>query len=296
MADIIKQEAKDSKTVENTTAVNKEAPSPQMITIPQVKAQDFLIGLTDALTGVEDLKSTASDLAEQRKKELDLFESQIIKKLNALYESTSSLQKSLECKENYENYLEERIKNTALENDVVMLERHLEKEKLEYHTFIDLLKTKVIELESADKIIKKNVEDFGNEIQGIVDAYSNQVKEANDSYSKSIKVTYEKHSDNLDEKLNEFGKGVMEKYTSHYEALKISSQKLLSEYVNNCKNNTDTMKNAALDFLKQCQIQNKELIAKIPKVKQNKFELKDILIIILSGTSIIGMLVSYLFM
>ena len=66
---------------------------------------------------------------------------------------------------------------------------------------------------------------------------------------------------------------------------------MLKSYTEKCQQHLDTVKKQSIDFLKQCEVENKKLIEKVPAVANSKLSKKDVIIYVLAGVSVASLLV-----
>ena len=251
----------------------------QMITIPQANAENFLIGLAQTLNDVQDLKEIVNTLIDSKNTELDRFRDETITKFNALIDSTSSLKEKIDIAGTYEKYLEERIKNGNLASEVALLETQLQKEKAEISLFIREVTNKIDncvigignkidELQSADDIIKNSIAEFKEETEKVSSSYT----------------------ESADQKLAEISKQLLANSKNEYEILKGQADGMIKSYTEKCQVHLETVKKQSIDFLKQCELENKKLIESVPSVKDKKFNKKDFIVYSLALTSFACML------
>lgn len=244
---------------------------PKMITIPQAESEKFLIGLTNILDDVQDLKEVATSLISSRNTELEHFRDDTITKFNALIQSTADLKEKLDTAESYENYLEERVKNANLSAEVAALEKQLQKEKAEVSIFIQSMTSsmdnctseihaKITELKAADEIIRDSIREFKEETEKISEGCMNEAEK----------------------KIAEVSTTLLANSKNEYEILKTQSSDMIKAYTEKCQAHLETIKRQSIDFLKQCAAENKKLVESVPGVKNRKLSVKDMIIYSLS--------------
>nr|WP_180485594.1 hypothetical protein [Treponema socranskii] len=259
--------------------VEEKSTATQMVTIPQVNAENFLIGLAQTLNDVQDLKEIVNTLIDSKNTELDRFRDETITKFNALIDSTTSLKEKIDIAGTYEKYLEERIKNGNLSSEVALLETQLQKEKAEISIFMrDITKSidtcvieiqsKINELKSADDIIKKSIEEFKDEMGKNSSSYMEAAEQ----------------------KFAEVSKQLLKNSENEYEILKGQADTMIKAYTEKCQAHLETVKKQSIDFLKQCQLENKKLIESVPSIKDKKFNKRDFIVYTLAFTSFACML------
>ncbi|MBQ8680337.1 MAG: hypothetical protein IJ530_11315 [Treponema sp.] len=282
-----------SKTEESRGTVPKEEieseifkdPSPatgnsSLITISKIAAEKFMLAIEECVGDIEEQKALVDRLVQSKNEELQGFQSETIEKFNALIDATRDLSEKIKATESYENYLQEQVKNADLSKQVAMLETQLQKEKAEFSSFliktdsflsmkVGELSEKVSELKSADEVIETNIQRFKDEL-----------KAESTKYTANAERTIEEAADS-------FVKGA----GNQYESLKADCNAMLKSYTEKCQQHLDTIKKQSIDFLKQCEAENKKLIEKVPAVANAKFSKKDVIIYTLAGVSIASLLV-----
>ncbi len=61
-----------------------------------------------------------------------------------------------------------------------------------------------------------------------------------------------------------------------------------------CQQHLETVKKQSIDFLKQCESENKKLVEKVPAVANSKYSKKGIIIYCLAGVRIISLFIQLL--
>ena len=251
-----------------------------LITISKIAAEKFMLAIEECVGDIEEQKALVDRLVQSKNEELQGFQSETIEKFNTLIEATRDLSEKIKATESYENYLQEQVKNADLSKQVAMLETQLQKEKAEFSSFliktdsflsmkVGELSEKVSELKSADEVIETNIQKFKDEL-----------KAESTKYTANAERTIEEAADS-------FVKGA----GNQYESLKADCNAMLKSYTEKCQQHLDTIKKQSIDFLKQCEAENKKLIEKVPAVANAKFSKKDVIIYTLAGVSIASLLV-----
>ena len=274
-----------TKQINNTQKQNNipetaKENSMNMVTIERTKAENFLIVLEECIGDIEEQKNLIDKLIQSKNEELEGFQSQTISKFNALIEATSGLSEKIAATESYENYLAEQVRNANLSKEVAMLEQQLQKEKAEISKFIistdnfittriSDIESTVNELKSVNNIIEENIQKFKEELK-------------NES-SKAIAQAENQLTENSD--------ALVKGASNQFKILREDCNTMLKSYTEKCQQHLDTVKKQSIDFLKQCEVENKKLIEKVPAVANSKFSKKDVIIYVLAGVSITSLLV-----
>ncbi len=273
------EEKKISPQPMTQAASPKAETSGSMLTINKAEAENFLLAMQECVGDIEEQKVLVEKLIENKHDELEHFQSDTIKKFNMLIEATTELSEKIKATESYEKYLEERCKNANLSQDVALLEQQLQKEKAEVSIFIrditNIVTMKLGEIEnvvgalkSADSIIEEKIKQFKEEMDKSSGAYEKKANDTLDETSNHIQTVAE----------------------SQFAGLKADCNELLKSYTQKCREHLDTVKKQSLDFLKQCEVENKKLIEKVPEVANSKISKKDIAIYAMAGVSIASLL------
>lgn len=274
-----------TKQINNTQKQNNipetvKENSMNMVTIERTKAENFLIVLEECIGDIEEQKNLIDKLIQSKNEELEGFQSQTISKFNALIEATSGLSEKIAATESYENYLAEQVRNANLSKEVAMLEQQLQKEKAEISKFIistdnfittriSDIESTVNELKSVNNIIEENIQKFKEELK-------------NES-SKAIAQAENQLTENSD--------ALVKGASNQFKILREDCNTMLKSYTEKCQQHLDTVKKQSIDFLKECEVENKKLIEKVPAVANSKFSKKDVIIYVLVGVSIASLLV-----
>lgn len=274
-----------TKQINNTQKQNNipetvKENSMNMVTIERTKAENFLIVLEECIGDIEEQKNLIDKLIQSKNEELEGFQSQTISKFNALIEATSGLSEKIAATESYENYLAEQVRNANLSKEVAMLEQQLQKEKAEISKFIistdnfittriSDIESTVNELKSVNNIIEENIQKFKEELK-------------NES-SKAITQAENQLTENSD--------ALVKGASNQFKILREDCNTMLKSYTEKCQQHLDVVKKQSIDFLKQCEIENKKLIEKVPAIANTKLSKKDIIIYVLAGVSIASLLV-----
>ena len=274
-----------TKQINNTQKQNNipetvKENSMNMVTIERTKAENFLIVLEECIGDIEEQKNLIDKLIQSKNEELEGFQSQTISKFNALIEATSGLSEKIAATESYENYLAEQVRNANLSKEVAMLEQQLQKEKAEISKFIistdnfittriSDIESTVNELKSVNNIIEENIQKFKEELK-------------NES-SKAIAQAENQLTENSD--------ALVKGASNQFKILREDCNTMLKSYTEKCQQHLDTVKKQSIDFLKQCEVENKKLIEKVPAVANSKFSKKDVIIYVLAAVSVASLLV-----
>lgn len=246
-----------------------------MVTIDRTKAEQFLIAIEECVGDIEEQKSLVDNLIKSKNEELQGFQSETIEKFNAIIQAMTDLAEKIKATESYENFLQEKVENANLSKSVAMLEQQLQKEKAEITSFIiktdnfitvkiGEIQTIVNDLKTVDEMVEHSIQKFKDELQ----------TEAKKYFADADKI--------MNETSDSFVNGAQTQYNS----LKAECNAMIKSYTEKCQQHLETLKKQSVDFLKQCEAENKKLIEKVPAVANKKFSIKDAIIVTLTIAAI----------
>lgn len=246
-----------------------------MVTIDRTKAEQFLIAIEECVGDIEEQKSLVDNLIKSKNEELQGFQSETIEKFNAIIQAMTDLAEKIKATESYENFLQEKVENANLSKSVAMLEQQLQKEKAEITSFIiktdnfitvkiGEIQTIVNDLKTVDEMVEHSIQKFKDELQ----------TEAKKYFADADKI--------MNETSDSFVNGAQTQYNS----LKAECNAMIKSYTEKCQQHLETLKKQSVDFLKQCEAENKKLIEKVPAVANKKFSIKDAIIVTLAIAAI----------
>ena len=195
----------------------------------------------------------------------------------------TDLAEKIKATESYENFLQEKVENANLSKSVAMLEQQLQKEKAEITSFIiktdnfitvkiGEIQTIVNDLKTVDEMVEHSIQKFKDELQ----------TEAKKYFADADKI--------MNETSDSFVNGAQTQYNS----LKAECNAMLKSYTEKWQQHLETLKKQSVDFLKQCEAENKKLIEKVPAVANKKFSIKDAIIVTLAIAAIASTFVQML--
>ena len=258
----------------------KHTPPANMITVDRVTAEKFMLAIEECVGDIEEQRELVDRLIASKNTELELFQSDTIKKFNALIDATNGLKEKIAATESYETYLEEKVRNANLTKEVAMLEQQLQKEKAEISLFIR-------EISNTVAMKLGNMED----IVGGLKCAETVIEEKTAQFIKDIADETSHFKKNAEGRLDEVGTHIQSVAESQVAGFRAECEAMLKSYTEKCRGHLDTVKKQSVDFLRQCEAENKMLIEKIPVVADRKFSKKDILIYALAVTAIASLIV-----
>lgn len=275
------QTIKTEENIEDKKVNFPEQNQDSFITVNQAEAKQFLQALADSLSEIDSFKEYISNNLTMKMRDIENFENTTISLFNSLVETASELKQKIEVAGNYENYLEERIKNANLSKEISLLELQLNKEKAEITlTLKEITETvkksvfsiesKTSELKSANNIIEENIQNFSSKTG---DFFSDYVKKA-------------------ETELEDIGNHLIAISENQQNLLKMNCEQFLKNYTEKCSNYLETMKTQSLNFLKECEDENKKLIKKVPYMG-TKISKKDFIIYVFCALTFVGIILDF---
>lgn len=236
-----------------------EAVKPQRETIPQSpeKLSDMekaLTSLASELENITDMKEAIELVFKNKSAEDKTFQSAVVSYFNSLKKSFDEFSERFNREIDYSRELEERIKNADYSKQVLMLEKELQTERAKILLCID-------------------------EVSSLVKEKMLLVEE---------KCTELKSADALmKDEIMKFRTEVFAAAENEYKGLKANCESVLREFTETGQQTLGALKKQSINFLDQCEKDNKSLLKKIPAVKE-KIGLEQWIIISLGILGILG--------
>lgn len=242
---------------------------PELPTQPQIKEQPVLPGAENHNSSkIEEQLTQLIDILSENDKTQDDIQTQlaennkvcndIVNYFNVLKDADEKIHKELNNNFDYTKYLQSEIEKNQATLQTKLLQQQLEKEQAKFSTAInDITQTVTTNLE----IIKQTVD--------------------------NLKTTH----DIITEDMQIINKHVDEVFTSQSVALKEETKNYYTETIKECQKTTSIVRDKCIDFLQQVDKENKNIISKIPHVK-DEFKLKDIAVI---GSCILNCVILLIF-
>lgn len=254
-----KTETQTQETSDAHAFQKQNAPKVKMLS--QESAEQFLIGLQETLSDVNELKETALAIVNKND-ELEKFREYTLKQFNALIDSTNVLNEKLQANFNYEEFLKKEIENAELSKSVHLLELQLEKQKSDLTLFTQK--------------ISQTMDNSFLEIVSKVKA----LKQTDDMIDDKLKNFRETIDDVIENKFTEFAEQTKTLSDNKYETLQKKVDELLKKHNSSLQNYIETTKIKSIDFLKQCESENKKLVSKVPAINRERYSKKEIMIVV----------------
>lgn len=276
--------AADSETIEKSPSQSvpqkSEAQSSNMVTIERATAEKFMLAIEECVGDIQEQRELVDRLIESKGAELEHFQSDTIKKFNALIDATNDLKEKISATESYENYLEEQVKNANLSKEIAMLEQQLQKEKAEVSLFIrDITNTVTMKLGEMESVVSE------------LKTADNIIEEKITQFKEDIAAETSRYEKNAEARLDDVGNHIQTVAESQITGFRADCDTMLKSYTEKCREHLETVKKQSIDFLRQCETENKKLIEKVPAVAASKYSAKDIIIYALAVMSVASLVV-----
>lgn len=240
------------------------------------KAFEQYVELTNKTisTNLNKLEEENSKLFKIFKEDAELSRETIYKDLGLLIEKQNKLISEIAISDGYSQYLEEKVKSLALEQQNNNLERQLNHEKITVETFLD----------STSRTINNLTTDINKKLNEIVIAeslFNKCIEKYNASTTESTKNLIE----TTEEKMDQTRSDCREIVENNIVKFKDDCKKNLEDFSKKCEDYLTNYKEKSIEFLKECMAQNEKLSKnfdneKKKEKKEDKYKKqKDALII-----------------
>ena len=216
--------------------------------------------LSEEVSNLVDLRESIEHSFHQKNVSDDMFQNEVTSCFNSLRSQFDNLIERFNNEIDYNRELEEKIKNKEYQGQIFVLDRALNEERAKISKTLDELCKTVKEsmLLATDKIRELN--------------YANNVIEDN---ILKFRADANAASDN------------------QYAALKLQTENMLRKFTDNAKTTLETVKKNSIDFIKQCEKENKALISKVPEVK-SKLTIESWIVIIFGCIGIASFIMNFM--
>ena len=244
-------ETKTTET-ENTTSIQKgklpvKVPSPDT-RLPVKTKQELLpyekenystiekaiIELSEELANISELRDAIEHSFENKTATDDKFQTEVTTYFNSLRKQFEEFNEKFTREIDYNRELELKVQNNEYKGQIYLLERELNEERAKITKTID----------EINQTVKDNM------------------------LSVSDKVRELKSADTMiEEAISKFRTDSMSASENEYKALKANCESMLRTFTENAQKTLETVKKTSIDFITQCEKENKSLIGKVPVVK-----------------------------
>lgn len=216
--------------------------------------------LSAELVNLSDLKDAIEQSFNDKNLLEDKFQANVTSTFNSLCEKFDEFNEKIKKEIDYRNILEEKIKNNELDGRNLLLQRELEEERA---------------------AITKNLSEINRLVKSSLQTVDEKCKEL-------------KTADTLiEEAIMKFREDSKEAADNKYKGLVADTNSLIKEFTENARKTLEVVKKHSVDFINQCEKENKSLLAAVPGIK-GKMTLESWLVIILGCLGIAGFLLNLL--
>jgi hypothetical protein len=195
-----------------------------------------ITALGEEISNLTDLKD-AIEMSFNRKNDVDdKFQSEVTAYFNSLRKQFEDFNEKFSREIDYARELDLKIQNNEYRGQIYLLDKSLNEERAKL----------TISIDSIEKTVKETLQSVND------------------------KCCELKSVDNIiQENMMKFRTDSFATTENEYKALKLNCETLLKNYTESAQKNLEAVKKNTIDFLAQCEKENKELIAKVPIVKGN---------------------------
>lgn len=217
-----------------------------------------VIELSEELANLSELRDSIEHSFENKTASDDKFQSEITSYFNSLTRKFEEFNEKFTHEIDYNRELELKIQNNEYKGQIYLLERELNEERATITKTID----------EINKVVKENLLTLSDKCREL------------------------KSADNLiEESISKFRGDAIAASENEFKALKMQCEKLLQTFTENAQKTLETVKKTSIDFITQCEKENKSLIGKIPIVK-GKLTAENWIVIIFGCIGIASLLLN----
>lgn len=193
-----------------------------------------IIELSEELANISELRDAIEHSFENKTATDDKFQTEVTTYFNSLRKQFEEFNEKFAREIDYNRELELKIQNNEYKGQIYLLERELNEERATITKTID----------EINKVVKENLLTLSDKCREL------------------------KSADNLiEESISKFRGDAIAASENEFKALKMQCEKLLQTFTENAQKTLETVKKTSIDFITQCEKENKNLIGKIPIVK-----------------------------
>ena len=230
-----------TETQENNT-------TPQKTRLPVKRKQELLpyekenystiekaiIDLSEELANLSELRDSIEHSFENKSVADDKFQSQVTSYFNLITKKFEEFNDKISHEIDYNRELELKIQNNEYKGQVYLLERELNEERAKITKTIDEINT----------VVKDNLLTVSDKCR--------ELKSANNI---------------IEESIMKFRGDAIAASENEFKVLKMQCEKMLTTFTENAQKTLETVKKTYIEFITQCERENKSLIGKVPVVK-----------------------------
>ncbi|MDD6655563.1 MAG: hypothetical protein PUE59_11120 [Treponema sp.] len=193
-----------------------------------------IIELSEELANLSELRDSIEHSFDNKISADDKFQSEITSYFNLITKKFEEFNGKLTHEIDYNRELELKIQNNEYKGQIYLLERELNEERATITKTID----------EINKVVKENLLAVSDKCR--------ELKSANNI---------------IEESISKFRGDAIATSENEFKALKIQCEKMLQVFTENAQKTLETVKKTSIDFITQCEKENKILIGKVPVVK-----------------------------
>lgn len=217
-----------------------------------------IIELSEELANLSELRDSIEHSFENKTVTDDKFQTEVTSFFNSLTKKFEEFNEKFTHEIDYNRELELKIQNNEYKGQIYLLERELNEERA------SLTKT----IDEINKVIKENLL--------IVSDKCRELKSADTL---------------IEESIMKFRGDAVAASENEYKALKMQCERMLQTFTENAQKTLETLKKTSIDFITQCEKENKSLIGKVPVIK-GKLTAENWLVIIFGCIGIASLLLN----
>ena len=218
-----------------------------------------VIELAEELSNLSELREAIEHSFSQKNIIDDKFQNEVTSYFNSLRKQFEVLTERFNKEIDYNRELEEKIKNTEYKGQIFILERALNDERA---------------------TISKTLDEINQVIKDTTLIITDKIKE--------MKLV----NNMIEENIMRFRADSMAASENEYKALKSQCENMLKTFTENAKTTLETVKKTSIDFITQCEKENKSLIGKVPSVK-GKLTTESWIVIIFGCFGIANIIINF---
>lgn len=245
------QETKTTET-ENTTSIQEgklpvKGPAPDT-RLPVKTKQELLpyekenystiekaiIELSEELANISELRDAIEHSFENKTATDDKFQTEVTTYFNSLRKQFEEFNEKFAREIDYNRELELKVQNNEYKGQIYLLERELNEERAKITKTID----------EINQTVKDNMLSVNDKVR--------ELKSADTM---------------IEEAISKFRTDSMSASENEYKALKANCESMLRTFTENAQKTLESVKKTSIDFITQCEKENKSLIGKVPVVK-----------------------------
>ncbi|NLM01722.1 MAG: hypothetical protein GX220_09770 [Treponema sp.] len=193
-----------------------------------------IIELSEELSNLSELRDAIELSFKNKNTADDKFQEQVVSCFNSIVNKFDELSEKFNKEIDYNMQLQAQIDNASYKQQVYLLTRELNEERA------SITKT----LNEIKNVVKENISTISDKCR--------ELKTANNL---------------IEENIMKFRADSMAASENEYKALKNQCETLLKKFTENAKTTLETVKKTSIDFITQCEKENKSLIGKVPAIK-----------------------------